>query len=358
MNHLTQKEINSQAELKIKKPLVWEKVIKFDEKFKNNIPFPTIQLHYRYSCNMNCQHCSISDFRFHPSNKNRSKLSIEDMKSLSKQADEFGISQFDVSGGEPTTFKEFDELIAAIDPMKFYIQLDTNAYLLTEEKLQHMKDIGIDVISIGLDSLDEKSHDDFRRTPGAWKKCIEAIDLILKVGLKSKITTFVDKKRLYSDEFIQFLEFTKSKNTTVGVCFPYMTGEYCKTHINNYELITQADFDYLEKLSEKYKVYSHLSKQFGRPQGCMAVKRMIAITAYGDVMPCPWTFFSLGNIKEISLKEILDKGMKYFGHKIPDCRIVMNKEFITKYVSQTLGIPTPIPIEQANPPFEESIIEK
>jgi hypothetical protein len=36
----------------------------------------------------------------------------------------------------------------------------------------------------------------------------------------------------------------------------------------------------------------------------------------------------------------------------------MNKEFITKYVSQTLGVPTPIPIEQANPPFEESVIEK
>jgi MoaA/NifB/PqqE/SkfB family radical SAM enzyme len=343
---LKQSEINSQNDLKSRKPLVYEKVIKFGEKFSKNEPYPTIQLQYNYICNMKCTHCSISDFRFSPENKDKHKLSIKDIKNIAQQADALGISQFDITGGEPLLFKELDAIIEAIDPSKFYIQCDSNGWYLTDEKAKHLKEIGVDKINLGLDSLDEISHDAFRKSPGAWKRAMASIDSTLKAGMTSQIATVVSKKRLYSEEFIQFLEFAKSKNTIVGVCWPFPTGKLADT---NLELITQAEIDYLNTLTTEYKVYDHLSKTFGRDIGCTVVKRLISITQFGEVMPCPWMFFSLGNVLNTPLKNILDKGMKYFGHYISNCPIVMDKSFIEKYVVPTYGLSSPIPIENILP---------
>jgi len=73
--------------------------------------------------------------------------------------------------------------------------------------------------------------------------------------------------------------------------------------------------------------------------GCWTVNRSY-ITPLGDVLVCPYMNIKIGNIKEQSLKEILDYGfsIKYFGEYSPICISAQNQEFRKKYLKEEKNI--------------------
>ena len=91
---------------------------------------------------MLCEHCSIEAYQKNSAGKR--SLTPADVKMLADQADEMGLARFVISGGEPTTFPDLDELVAAIGPDRFFINSDSNGYLLAQ-KAAHMKEIGIEM---------------------------------------------------------------------------------------------------------------------------------------------------------------------------------------------------------------------
>jgi MoaA/NifB/PqqE/SkfB family radical SAM enzyme len=343
VSKLTPREEKSRNQLKLHKPLVYDKVIKFDEKLRNGESIAIIQLQYNYVCNFRCKHCSISDFQF---KKKARSLTIADVRELSRQADEMGLAHIDITGGEPLMFKDMDQLVEALDPSKFYIQSDTNGWLMTDERARHLKSIGIDKIQLSLDSLSAEEHDAFRRRPGSHARALRAIDSIQKAGLNMHISTVVTHQRARSDEFIQFLDFAKSKGVAVSVVWPKPVGEWA----GNYDvLITAEDMEYVAELGNEYHLYDHLTPAYGLDIGCLAVKRMISITQYGDVLPCIWMYFSLGNIFNEPLKDIVQRGMQYFEKHEKKCLVSNDREFIGKYIAKTYGRELPVPIEEIMP---------
>ena len=340
---LTPLEIEKRNRLKLYKPLVYDKAKNFDKKLQKGESIAIIQLQYNYICNFHCSHCSISDFQH---KKDARALTIDDVRRLSRQADELGLAHIDVTGGEPLLFKDLDQLIEAIDPGKFYIQMDTNGWLMTDEKAKHLKSIGVDKIQLSLDSLSAEEHDAFRCKPGSYERALQTIDSVKKAGLNFHIATVVTHKRLRSEEFIKFLEFAKMKEVAVSVCWPKPVGEWAG---NFSDLITIEDIAYLDSLRSKYNIYEHLTPSYGLNIGCVAVKRMISITQFGDVLPCPWMYFSLGNIFNEPLEDILKRGMKYFKKHESTCLVSSNKDFVRKYITKTYGREVPVPIEEILP---------
>ncbi len=63
-------------------------------------------------------------------------------------------------------------------------------------------------------------------------------------------------------------------------------------------------------------------------------------------MPCPWMYFSLGNILDTPLKDILEKGMEYFKSHSPKCLVSNCMPFITEYITKTYNKDIPVPIEE------------
>src|SRR5690606_21034472 len=158
---------------------VYEKVLRFNEKLARGEGIPIIQFQYDYTCNFRCEHCSIEKFqmsRREEAASGRRHFTIEDVKELSRQAHEMGLTTIAITGGEPLVFKDFDDLVKAIDPDKFWIVSDTNAWFLDEEKARHLKDIGVDKIQLSLDGCDARTHDSFRRRPGSWERCMKAVE--------------------------------------------------------------------------------------------------------------------------------------------------------------------------------------
>ncbi|OGS03958.1 MAG: hypothetical protein A2204_06635 [Elusimicrobia bacterium RIFOXYA1_FULL_47_7] len=338
---LTQSEIDKRNKLKNEKPYVYEKIMKYDEKVKKGESIAILQFQYDYRCNFRCEHCCISKME----KKNRN-FTVNDVKELSRQADEMGLAHIVLTGGEPLIFPEFDDIIKAIDPQKFYITSDTNGWFLDEARAKHLKDIGVDKIQLSIDSLSAPDHDDFRRKSGSHERCMKAIDAAQKAGLNIIVQTVVTKQRVRSQEFVDFITFLNNKGVGVFVSYAKPVGEW---EGNNSVLISKDDMDYMRGLEKKHNVFTHLTPSYGLNLGCIAVKRMVSITMYGDIMPCPYIHVSLGNFFEEPLKDILQRGMKVrmFAKHIDTCLIAEDREFIEKYeVNRIDGKPLPVPYNE------------
>jgi MoaA/NifB/PqqE/SkfB family radical SAM enzyme len=352
-------EARNRNKLREEKPYVYEKILRFEEKLRRGESIAIIQFQYNYACNFTCEHCSVK--RFQGKREGR-QISLADVRELSRQADELGLARFVITGGEPLVFKDFDALVEAIDPRKFYINVDTNGWFLDEKKAQHLKEIGVDRVQLSIDSLDPVGHDTFRRAKGSHARAMKAVDIVLDVGLGIFIQTVVTKQRLHSEEFPKFVEFFNQKGVGVFVTYAKPVGAWeGKFDI----LVDKDDMDFMRELEKKHHVYTHLTPAYGLDMGCIAVKGMISVTQYGDVLPCPYTHTSIGNIFEEPLKHIIQRGLsiKYFGERVDTCFIAEDREFIGKYlVKRIYNKPLPVPWnevfteeDRTMKPFNESM---
>ena len=320
---MTPKEEERRKNLQAKKPLVYDKIIR-----RGDNPDPILQVQYSYKCNMHCKHCSIKDIRSQQTG--RGTLTPASIRILANQAHELGFTRFEINGGEPLLYKDIDNIVDAIGPARFYINLVTNAYLLDEAVATHLKDIGIDRIQVGLDSLNAEEHDDFRNKPGAHQRALAGIDYCLKVGMDIFITTVVSKQRLYSEEFNKFINYFNNKGIGVFMTFAKPVGAWT----GQYDLmIDEKDLEYTRKLEKQHNVFSHLTGAYGREGGCIGAGHgLLAVSSEGHVMPCQYIFVSMGNFLEEPLKDIVDRALRLKVFKSRICPIAMDKEFVEKYI--------------------------
>ncbi len=343
MNKRKELEKRKRDIIKNDKPYVYQKMLKLNQKLENGQSIAIIQFQYNYICNFKCQHCSVKRFQ---GQSNKRKFTIDDVKKLSKQADQMGLARFVITGGQPLIFKDFDELIQALDPSKFYINVDTNGWYLDDNKAKHLKQIGVDRIQLSIDSLNEQQHDKFRRTPGSFKRTMKAIDASLNAGLDIFIQTVVTHTRLYSQQFIDFVQYFNNRDIGVFVSYAKPVGAWQGYYK---QLVNKEDMNYFRQLQKKYNLFTHLTPAYGRDLGCIAVKGMISITEYGDVMPCPYIHVSLGNIFKQSLRDIIQRGLniKQFGEWQSTCLIAEDINFIKKYIQgRTYNKPLPVQYQQ------------
>lgn len=341
---LSKTEQGKRNYLKENKPYVWEKMQKSDEKVKRGESIGIIQMQYNYACNFRCEHCAIKTLQ---GQKGCRSLTPADVAELARQADELGLARFVITGGEPLVFKELDDIVAAIDPQKFYINIDTNGWFLDDAKARHLKEIGVDRIQLSIDSLDAGGHDAFRRQKGSHERALRAVDAALNAGLQIFIQTVVTKQRLYSKEFTDFIEYFNNKGIGVFVTYAKPVGAWEGVYDT---MVSREDMAYFENvLEKKYNVFTHLTPGYGIRLGCIAVKGMFSITQTGDVLPCPYIQISIGNIFNEPLKDIIDRGLSIaeFGEFRDTCLIAEDMGFIKKYVEPHIyGKPVPVPCEK------------
>ena len=168
---ITKVEERKKSTIQEKKPLAYAKIQKHPDKIKCKESVALIQLQYDYKCNMSCDHCAISGFRDNPKIR---KLTIPDVKRIADHADVMGLASICISGGEPLIFPDLEDVVNAIDPERFVISMDTNGWLLNEEKIKWLVGIGIDRVHLSMDGF-EANHDKFRHAKGSWRRVVEAL---------------------------------------------------------------------------------------------------------------------------------------------------------------------------------------
>jgi MoaA/NifB/PqqE/SkfB family radical SAM enzyme len=146
------------------------------------------------------------------------------------------------------------------------------------------------------------------------------------------VSTVITKQRLYSAEFMEFIKYFNDQDIGVFMTFAKPVGGWQ----GKYDvLVNNEDLAYVKELETKHKIFSHLTPSYGLDLGCTAVKGMVCITQYGDVLPCQYILVSLGNIFEQPLLEIIQKGLgiRWFGEHVDNCPIAHDRHFIEKYIA-------------------------
>ncbi len=305
---MTDREKNNRVKLQEKKPLAYNKIVKHPEKIKNKECVALIQLQYKYDCNFKCKHCAIEKFK----KKDGRLLSIKDVRRIADQADSMGLASICISGGEPLAFPDLKDVVDAIGPDRFVISMDTNGWLLNEEKIKWLVEIGVDRIHLSIDGL-EYNHNMFRGVKGSWKRCIEALKYCNRYGLGVIINIVATKSLINSGELIRQLDYISQFGEHASIIYAKATGAF-----EDYkdEILDTKDLERIQSLQGKYNISTHLSPNCGYEFGCLCMKRHFSITAYGDVLPCPWIPITIGNIFNEDLETVVKRAlsMKWFSY--------------------------------------------
>ena len=353
-NELSQEEKRKRQDQRNKRPRVYEKIQQFFASMADGAISPILRLKTNKSlCNLHCQHCCEEPYMErdliartgHPDP--RRQMDLDDYSALSRQADEYGIFRFVLTGGEAILDKQIEPLIERLDPSKHLIILDTNGWHFKESKAAWFADVGGYKAQISLDSFYENEHDSFRNRKGSYKRAMKAIWSAKEAGLELLISTCIVKDRVFSQEFEELLRFCQEGSIPLYVTLAKPVGS-AREHSE--WVCSKADVDRLKQLEDQFDVFTHMTPSYGMPGRCITVKGINTVNHDGEVIPCPYMDLSIGNLKDMPLKDILERGMrnKWLGPYRDECIIGEHKEFIAfhneavaKHQSESPLLPVP-----------------
>ncbi len=254
-------------------------------------------------CNAKCQHCSF----YNAMDKNTGELlEVNQIKNIIKSCQDFGVSIINIVGGEPLLRKEIIEIIESIDKDKSSCSLFTNGWKL-EELASKLKKAGLMMVNVSLDSTDEKTHDEYRKLPGLYKRAIKGIKKCKKIGLLTSISTTITKEDIENGSVEKMIKYAKRLGVNeVLILDALSVGMY--SHRKEKSLDKVA-LDKLNRIVAKYNKDKSYPGIFSYPRfrsiyGCSAGRNYFYIGPYGDLYPCDFNSKPIGNLLKEDLSAI------------------------------------------------------
>lgn len=306
-NVLSNLKLNLRYGLRLNKPKLIGRIIK---SYLKALVSPLPPLRYidfaiDWRCNLYCQHCFATSLR----KVGTTKLTLLDYRRIAQEAEKIGVLHISFQGGEPLLIpKELEKIINVFDPEKFYIAVTTNGTLLTSQKVGWLKKIGVDKITVSLDSMNAKEHDSFRRVKGTFAKTWKGIEQALKAGFRITINTTLTHQNLHIEGIQKLFQYAMENKIILNPVFAAPVGRWLN---ESKMMLTNEDVKYISNLQKKSPyIRRDVDSNYFR-WGCCAVKEVIYVDPYGNVIPCPFLHIILGNLKKESLADILEKALKY-----------------------------------------------
>ncbi len=256
-----------------------------------------------YRCNHLCTFCN------NPLSREGSELSTEEAFRVIAQLKELGVLFITLTGGEPLLRKDFWEIAEECRRQKLAIRVFSNAYLITDEVADRLKELSVVETSISIHGSTPEVHEKLTRIPGSFQRVLDAVERLrardMRVILKTPVTRLNENDlfgvKAIADRFGAFMVF----DTTIT---PRFDGD-----ISPLGLAPSEDFyrwfwspegaPLRNGVQPKPRTYA------GREEleGCCGTGRSgLMVDPYGNVYPCALWFRKLGNVREESLTQIWD----------------------------------------------------
>jgi MoaA/NifB/PqqE/SkfB family radical SAM enzyme len=193
-------------------------------------------------------------------------------------------------------------------------------------------------VSVSIDSMDEKVHDEIRGRKDSWRRALEGLKHVQNAGMDPYLNITVGHYNAKSEDLKELLNYSKQNKyrTLLNVAVPAGMWQNMDTIICDDE-----DREHLKKLRKEYKnlvrnIWNPFDKNHEKILGCTTVNRLY-ITPLGDVLVCPYVHIKIGNILQQSLKEIVDFGfsIKHFANHSDLCLAGEDKNFINNFMTKS-----------------------
>lgn len=296
-----------------------------------------IDLNFNNACNLRCEYC----FTNSPKGDHvRDELPIDLVASIADQADELGIFEFDLQGGELLLRPEkLFAVLEAIKPERFYLYLTTNGYFLDEAMAKRLAEARVSRVSVSIDSFDEATHDRIRGRKESWARAMAALRHVQQAGMDPYLNITVGHYNALSEDLEMLCQYSADQKYTTLVNVAVPSGMWLRLDKMADVIVDERDKARLLELRKRHRnilrnIWNPFDREHEAILGCNTVNRLY-ITPLGDVLVCPYVHIKIGNVYEQSLREISEFGfrIKYFREHSDLCLAGENREFITRFMS-------------------------
>lgn len=318
------------------KPLLLSKLIQASFLRRGEIA-KTVDISLDTRCNMKCQHCSSESLK-----SNEPAMTVSDYREFAKELDRAEVVRVNITGGEPLLRKDFDSIVTELKPNRRHIKLQTNGVLLDRNRIVALKRLGVNAITISLDTMDANEYAAFRGVgPDCHAKILRNISLVRDCGLQISVSAVLTHQNLRSDAVGQIIEYASKSKITLLANIATASGRW---QARPDYLFDAADRAFLQGLQQRFP---HVRTDHDAI-GCPAVVRKIYITPQGEVLPCPFIHISYGNVRQQSLTEILCKMTRHYPFsRMPVCPAAEGAAFLENWYPHIGNASRlPLPVEQ------------
>ncbi len=313
---------------------------RLSEELGVNVPF-FLLVDPTSACNLRCKGCWAGEYDKHD------VMEPELLDRIIREAKELGIHWIVLSGGEPLCYPHLFDIVSKHDDVAFMFY--TNGTLIDEAAADRIAELGNISPAISLEGGRERT--DARRGRGTFDKVMHAMDLLKERGALfgfSVTITRENAEEVVSDEFLDLLI---EKGCLYGWTFHYIpVGSDARPDL----MVTPEQRAYLARRVPEIRRIKPL--QFADfwndgelTGGCIAGgRRYFHITARGDVEPCAFAHFAVDNIRDKSLKEVLQspifkayqKRQPFSENLLRPCPIIDVPEALQEIVAESGARPT------------------
>ncbi|XP_016456938.2 GTP 3',8-cyclase, mitochondrial isoform X2 [Nicotiana tabacum] len=164
-------------------------------------------------CNLRCHYCMPAEgVELTPSPQLLSQDEIVRLASLFVSS---GVNKIRLTGGEPTIRKDIEELCLQLSSLKGLktLAMTTNGITLGK-KLPKLKDSGLNLVNISLDTLVPAKFEFMTRRKG-HQRVMESIDAAVELGYNPVKVNCVVMRGFNDDEICDFVELTRKRPINV-----------------------------------------------------------------------------------------------------------------------------------------------
>lgn len=141
-------------------------------------------------CNLRCRHCGSRAGRARPD-----ELTAAECADMFEQLAELGMRWLTISGGEPTTRKDWPELVEAAARTEMRVGMITNGILFDDDAARLARDRGLNAVGFSIDG-DERTHDLVRGRVGHFQRLRRAIDSATGAGLPFAVVSHLNRRNI------------------------------------------------------------------------------------------------------------------------------------------------------------------
>ncbi|MDY7748692.1 pyrroloquinoline quinone biosynthesis protein PqqE [Acinetobacter baumannii] len=267
-----------------------------------------------YRCPLQCPYCSNPlDYAQH-----KKELTTQEWFDVFDQARQMGAVQLGFSGGEPLVRQDLEQLVAHAHQLGFYTNLITSGMGLTEQRISHLKQAGLDHIQISFQASDPVVNDALAGSKHAFEQKYEMCRLVKKYDYPMVLNFVIHRHNIDQiDKIIELCLELNADTVELAIC-----QFYGWAFLNRQGLLpTQEQLIRAERITneyrEKLKAQNHPCKLIfvvpdyyeERPKACMNGwgKIFFTIAPDGMALPCHAARqlpISFPNVREQSLSKI------------------------------------------------------
>jgi len=279
-------------------------------------------------CNLKCRHCRAEaqdDFA-------EGELTTEEILNVARDIRQAADPIVVLTGGEPLVRGDFFEIATGCTGLFSRVALATNGTLVDDELARNIVQCGISRVSISLDGVAAKTHDEFRGLPGSFDNALHGFDALKRAGASLQVNVTVTRHN--DPEVEDLLNLALSRGADAFHVF-MLVPVGCGAEISDRQRLSPERFEaVLRWLFEKslelrdrihikatcapqyFRIMREVSREKGMQmpggghgmaavtRGCLAGSAVCFISRTGDVQPCGYLPVKVGNVREAKLGDI------------------------------------------------------